>query len=428
MTSAKILEKHDQKLGFQNLEKLKAYIDERYYQLRLMPHLSFHERQKIFKRYDSSLLLKLLTKLREREVKAEFVERKVLSPLVDRVVYLLTAVEKEREEQLKRGLYPADKSSYNEHIRLWKGELLKKLKTINIPKNIEKRLSASILAMEGLHSIVVPTHVNENPSIKKESSHQMTTLLDYHLEELFYEIFAGESIKKEALFRFLELNSENILTFLEHKLETDVKSERRNALELVRFIKRKQAIVLVSRTCIHDDDQKIKLRALEILNWMSKQQYFSKNIKLIHFCLDQIKTHENKPTLSEKEKKEIDFRKNYFKFLNSADEEQRATMIKAMTNKDYVFHRSLIQEAFNKENSLFIKSMILSGIARYRVEELYSLFEGALENGCDKTIYHAILAIKEHSFVEMIPILMDNTDHLNYFNQLFASQVIKQHQ
>ncbi|MCJ8344699.1 hypothetical protein MJH12_04105 [bacterium] len=428
MTTAKILEKHDNDLGFQNLEKLKAYIDEKYYQLRLMPHLSFHERQKIFERYDSSLLLKLLTKLREREVKAEFVERKVLAPLVDRVVFLLTAVEKERQEQLKRGLYPANKSSYNEHIRLWKGELLKKLKNIDIPVNIEKRLSASILAMEGLHSLVVPNHVHENPSIKSESNHKMNTLLDYHLEELFFEIFDGPSIKKEALFRFLELNPEKILAFLEFKLESDTKIERKNALELVRFVKRKQAIVLVSRVCIHDEDQKLKLRAVEVLNWMSKQGYFKNHLKLIDFCLDQIKCHENRPVLSEKEKKEIEFRKDYFDSLNSSDEEQRATMIKSMGHEDYVFHRSLIQEAFNKESSLFIKSMILSGIARFRVEELYSLFEGALENGCDKTIYHAILAIKEHSFVEMVPILMENSGQMNYFNQLFANQVIKQHQ
>ncbi|MCO4781250.1 MAG: hypothetical protein KC646_02925 [Candidatus Cloacimonetes bacterium] len=428
MNSAKLLENDDKDLGFQNLEKLKAYIDEKYYQLRLMPHLSFHERQNLFERYDSSLLLKLLTKLRDREGKAEFVERRVLAPLVDRVVFLLTAVEKERQEQLKRGLYPANKSSYNEHIRLWKGELLKKLKNIDIPTNIEKRLSASILAMEGLHSQVVPTHIHENPSIKAQSNHKMNTLLDYHLEELFFEIFQGNGIKKEPLFRFLEMDSEKILSFLEFKLESETVVERKNALELVRFVKRKQAIVLVSRVCIHDENQKIKIRAIEILNWMSDQDCFRPHLKLIHFCLDQIKSHANKPVLSEKEKAAIDFRKSYFDSLNSADEEQRAAMIKAMTNKDYVFHKSLVQEAFNKENSLFIKSMILGGIARYRVEELYSLFEGALESGCDKTVYHAVLAIKEHSFTEMVPVLMEHTESMNYFNQLFANQVIKQHQ
>ena len=428
MSAVKQVELHENGVGFSFLEKLKRHIDEQYYQLDLLPRLSLLDRQRNFAHYKPESLLKILKFLRAQEEHGDFMEKKVIASLCDRLIDLLGKVEKERSEQTRLGIYHQSPTNYREHLKIWKAELVSELKRMSLPPSIEQRLTIAVLNMNGNSQPVGGFEKQVMTAKPVTTSGEPAGFQSYEFEEHFFEIFAGKIPNQELLLEFLERDGDKVMVFLESKLLEGREQEQLHALEIIRFYPRKRTVTLLSKLSYQEEGE-VGERALELLHWIKTQESFSEHIKIIDFYLSKIKKKHQLQKIDEEQleienaKKELYLK--YFTHLKGAHEEKRVNLIKSLDEKEYRANTNFIEKVFEKEDSVFIRTMILKNISQYRIEELYSLFEKAFQSEHEKVIYHGILNIKEYSLLELLDTLKEHAGHFKKFNAQFAMQVVR---
>jgi len=278
----KLIEKPIDLPDFAFLDRVRNQTDELYYQLRLLPRLSINERREIFSGYSVSNFLKVIKWMHNHERGGDFLRRRILGGIVDKLLDLVQLVDQERSKQAQMGILKQDSAAFESRTLVWKHALIEEFKQIALPDEVRQRLTMSLLRLPGDDSQKIAGKVVEGKAIALKS-----TLLDYRLEELFFKMFSKGGVDRQSLTEFMQHDPSEIMDFLEHKLEAGKTEEKANALELVRYIPRRKSVVLASRIAYHNDGE-LQIRGKEILNWMKSRKSFSEFLPLIDFYLDRV--------------------------------------------------------------------------------------------------------------------------------------------
>jgi hypothetical protein len=250
---------------------------------------------------------------------------------------------------------------------------------------------------------------------------------DSRLESLFESIFSGSRLDRNALFEFLSLDSGEIVKFLEVKSIDGTEIEKSRALELTRLVPRKDTINLLGRI-LKQSHGEIRKKTDRILDWYRSQQKFSRYHQLIDSIRDQMRRKSQLYSRKEKQVREDEERKElyleYFEMISDPHEEARVALLKGLGSEGYGKNRRFVENVFEREPSVSIRSLILKDVARYRVEDLYGLFEKAFLSEAENLIYHAVLYVKEYSLCPVLMPLQRHKAKFKKFNEQFATQVI----
>jgi hypothetical protein len=420
MQSKEPMENSTPDLGFSLLERIKRYVEEQYYQLRLLPELSLKDRQKIFSSYSSRQLLKILTYLRKQENSAQFLYSKALDSVSQKVIHLLKNIEKEREEQISLGIFPESHSPYQSHIRKWKMDLVHEVRKMNLSPSEEQRLSLVLLNSEE------PLPAPESTELA-ESGLRAETLVDPVLSDLFHEIFKSGSMEREPILRFLNQDRDRVMAFLDSRLRTGKNEELSRVSSVLAFLPGKQSILLLEQLgCEGQADQRLK--AEKTLKAWKKRKGFQKHLALLDRCLARIRRKSELAHLELERQKKDRNRKSlyldYFSRLSDPSEESRIRILKQFSKDDYLENQNFLERIFRRDESSSIRCHLLKNIAGYRLQDLYPLFEEAFRSRSERVIYHAILYVKEYSLVDLVPGLKRDKQLFKVFNRQFAEQVL----
>lgn len=399
--------------GFELLDRLKKHLDELYYQLKLFPKLSSDDRSRLFERYRAADIIGIVSYLRKQEQSQDRLVQRMASKLTERSLQILRKIEVERDVQLRLGIHkdmPAGLQLQGE----FRETLQKGLARLDLDPGVLRQINSEFGIVEIDEEDYSPTH--DNPVSRKGL-----------LQELFERVFSGPQIDRSALFDFLSQDSGAIVHFLDEKSKSEVPEEQVRALELTRLVPRKETIDLLGKILKRSQGE-IRKKTDGILEWYRSQNRFQKYHRLIDSLRDQILRKRQLYSRKLKVERENEERKElyleYFEMISEPNEEGRMALIKGLGAEGYSRNQRFIENVFERDHSVLIRSQILKDIARYRVEELYSVFEKAFLSQDEGLIYHAVLFVKEYSLCNVLEPLKRQKSKFKTFNEKFADQVV----
>lgn len=399
--------------SFELLDRLKRHLDELYYQLKLFPKLSADDRSRLFERYRTADIIGIVSYLRRQEQTSDKLIQRMARKLTERSLQILRKMEIERDLQLRMGIHkdmPAGVQVQGEFKEILQKGLARLELDPEILQQINKEFGILDLGDEEEFAM------DDSPGSKKA-----------YLEELFERVFSGPRIDRGSLFDFLSQDSSLIVQFLDEKSKSEIPEEQVHALELTRLVPRKETIDLLGRILKRSQGD-IRKKTDGILDWYRSQSRFQKYHRLIDSFREQMLRKRQLYSRKLKVERENEERKelylDYFEMISDPSEEGRMALIKGLGAEGYQKNQRFIENVFERDHSVLIRSQILKDVARYRIENLFSLFEKAFLSQDEGLIYHAVLFVREYSLCNVLDPLKRLKSNFKIFNAKFADQVV----
>jgi len=400
--------------NFELLDRLKRYLDELYYQIKLFSKLSNEDRSRLFVRYRAVDLIGIISFLRKQEHSSDKLMRRMSAKLTERCLQILRKMEAERDVQMRMGIH-RDLPVMSVEQKELRETLQKGLEKLDLDPSQIQKIQAEFGIFHDLGE-EDPLSAGETEVSDGES-----------LDELFARIFSGPRIDRSALFDFLSNDSASIVEFLEEKSKSEDDEEQVRALELTRLVPRKDTIDLLGRILTRSQGE-IRKKTDGILNWYRSQDRFRKYHRLIDAIRDQMRRKAQIYSRKMRQERENEERKElyleYFEMISDPHEEDRMSLLKGLGSEGYRKNQRFVTKVFERDQSVTIRSQILKDIARYRIEELFTLFEKAFLSEEESLIYHAVLYVKEYSLCSVLVPLQKHKPKFKTFNEQFATQVV----
>jgi len=404
----------DQALGFQFLENVKDFVEEHYYQVKSLSNLSLPERQRLFANVSRTTLMQVLKFLYVHEKEQDPITQNVVSQLIWKLLRTLEMIQQEEEEQKRLGLHHSPEL-LKTHIQSWKRALVQELQKMDLPVTIEQRLRLKLLSLGKVHQNMSQSLVvsDESESLNR-------------LEELFFRSFEQGEVRQEMLMKLLSRDFDEVLDFLQSKIEKGACQEKLHSLEVLKCIGHERSLLLISRMSLCED-LVIRAKAKQILLWARDQAHFEDHQLLLTRFLNKIKELEQRRAREEDEKR-LQAREELILFqyrsLQSEDPVEKIRFVTSIPSQEYHELPNFLEEFFASERDDSLAAKVLRRAISEGLFQYESVCCRYLSFGRDSLVFQILQLVRDYQMSGCVEAIRENQDRYKKINASMAEQTL----